>query len=237
MPSTKIKTKAETATATRPRATAEQIERFTTGSFAYRVRQLMVGAVLPAHRNTPADLAAELAAHHAAGREIIKSLDAQIARIAEAVEAALDADAESDIAGAIETLREDTLKSAQAVVAWWAKANELAGRHAKALRPIMDEVQSKVKPVVDEVKADLNRIGSGVATMPGSDGANLHLAETMFDKLARNNTRARKVIADAQDASAIWNEAADRVHATARGLEAARKFLQNTAVAAVARAY
>jgi hypothetical protein len=218
-------------TSAAPSAAADKIERILQNSVPYKLLAILFGFRLQSYEFTPPALAKSIAEHTAEGAEMQKSLKEFRASVAEAVSIAVETDSDSDVTAAIDAYRFNNREFLQRMIRWFIGGRTLAHQHIEALKSNADSQAAEAEKVVDAVKADLTKIGSGLAEMWLDAHEYPDTAERQFDHFARHrNARSRSALAKAENAMAAYRAALEKQQQIPARLEAARKLLSETAI-------
>jgi hypothetical protein len=213
-----------------PPMSPAQIDHAVQNSIPHKSRRIACGLNIPVHPSTPADLAARIEAYNSDVKKLYKQLDGDVQTIVDAL-----ADG-TDIESVLGALKLKKLPSVQAIVKQASAGIELAEQQVEALKPVVAQRDGEAEQVVAAVKADLERAGSGVESMPGYEH-NGEAAAARFDNFARtSNIKARAAIGKVADIRAELAGAAEKVQHIKQQLVAAQQLLRVIALDAVQKA-
>lgn len=185
----RIKQTEEEAIENRHRATSAAMA--VKSSLPAKLQELLLGAAVPARCGCSDKLTAECAAHEAAVNAVQQSVQKVLSDLHQSIAAATETGNFGDVYTAIENLRFDRFASAQQVVQLWAKSLELNAKVRDELAPLVARAQENADAVLQQVKDDLTKIGSGIDAQQTDSGKYVAAAARQFEHAARMNTRAR----------------------------------------------
>ena len=210
-------------------------ERAIENSFPAKVNRVIHGPALSVYQNTPGELAAELNTHMGERAKLCTQCHEVLGKVREGVQLA-SGDLHDNLDCVLDVLKVKKLPLVKSVVQWYVGAKDLAERHVEALRPVPEKLNSDAEQVVASIKTELEKMGSGLASMIGYSPEDPTTAARQFEFVARNNLRARVVIAKAEDAKTEYEAAVNVVKQIDTRLNDARKLLQTIAVESVVSA-
>jgi hypothetical protein len=185
---------------------------------------LTSGLRFPAYDPASPELRDAIAAHNAN----VAGLNDRLATAGRAVQEALakvEVGEYCDLFAALDRREIDRGALIQGVAELWKSREQLAEMAETEFGDALAPTQAEADKVITKVKADYERMGSGLAAMP-AHSTNGEAAEQQLDFLARyRNTRAQKALAAVQDARARLDAATEQKRFSQEGRERTHKFV------------